>query len=402
MSTITIEELDPLIEQVKASLAAGCQAVLATLDRLAAWCHAARVECVRSLDDEQALHRVPPTPLRSQRDTDGLARGAAVLRSAPWFVRALADGQTSAAHLDELAHCLRRLDADQQQALLAGRAGILAVACSSTSAEFARFLRREERRVGRSPSEKRLEEQQRAVRLRARTDRETGMRVFTLWCDPLSAVSFEQRLDAAVEALFHDSPPAGCPADPLERHLFLRAHALLRLSEGSGAGGRPGRPEIIVVVDADAPTGCGAGPEIDWGLPVELPPRVLQALSGRSDIVPVVVRNGVVLHAPGELQLGRSTRLANRAQRRALRAMYATCAVPGCDVHFQHCKIHHVRWWRHGGATDLGNLLPLCHRHHGNVHLDGWELQLSERRELTIILPDGTVRTTGPPRRRAA
>lgn len=399
MSTITIEELDPLIEQVKASLAAGCQAVLATLDRLAAWCHAARVECVRSLDDEQALHRVPPTPLRSQRDTDGLARGAAVLRSAPWFVRALADGQTSAAHLDELAHCLRRLDADQQQALLAGRAGILAVACSSTSAEFARFLRREERRVGRSPGEKRLEEQQRAVRLRARTDRETGMRVFTLWCDPLSAVSFEQRLDTAVEALFHGTPPPGCPTDPLERHQFLRAHALLRLAEGGG--GAAGRPEIVVVVDTTADPGAGE-PAVDWGLPVEIPHRVLHELWGRATVMPVVVRNGVVLHAPGQLELGRSTRLANRAQRRALRALYPTCAIPGCDVGFSHCKIHHVTWWRHGGRTDLDNLLPLCHRHHANVHAQGRELALTADRQLTVRTPDGRCRTTGPPRRRVS
>lgn len=401
MSPSLLEQLEPLVEQVGVAATVEPQARLAALDRLAAWCHAARVECVRELEDAQTLHLAAPTPLRSQRDTDALARGAAVARKAPWFMQALADGETSAAHLDELAHCLRRLDADQQQALLAGDASILAVACSGTVADFARFLRREERRVGRLPTEKKLEEQQRAVRLRARTDRETGMRVFTLLCDPLSAVSFEQRLDTAVEALFHDSPPAGRPSDALERHLFLRAHALLRLSEGSASGTKPGRPEMIVVIDADAPA-TGGGPEVDWGLPVELPARVLQSLIGRSDTTPIVVRNGVVLHAPGELQLGRSTRLANRAQRRALRAMYATCAVPGCEVRFQHCKIHHVLWWRNGGTTDLSNLLPLCHRHHSNVHIDGWHIELSERRELRIRLPDGTLRTTGPPSRRAA
>ena len=116
----------------------------------------------------------------------------------------------------------------------------------------------------------------------------------------------------------------------------------------------------------------------------------------------VIVRNGVVLHAPGMLDLGRSTRLASRAQRRALRAMYRCCAVPGCDVRFDHCTMHHVVWWRHGGATDLHNLLPLCHRHHGNVHHDGWELRLGPQRRLTVTLPDGTVRSTGPPRRSAA
>lgn len=402
MTPAVLEQLAPLVEQVRNAHDQSPAEALGALDRLAAWCHAARLECIAELEADGTLHQVSPTPLRSQRDVDSLVRAGVVVRRAPQFHRALAAGRTSAAHLDELAHCLRRLDDEQQAALLAGEASLLAVACGGTAAEFARFLRREERRLGRHATEKQLEEQQRAVRLRARTDRETGMRVFTLLCDPLSAVSFEQRLDAAVEALFHDSAPAGCPADPVERYLFLRAHALLQLTEGSGVGGRPGRPEMVVVVDADSQANGHAGPEVDWGLPVELPARVLQTLAGRADIVPVVVRNGVVLHAPGELSLGRSTRLANRAQRRALRAMYATCAVPGCEVRFQHCKIHHVRWWRHGGATDLGNLLPLCHRHHRSVHLDGWDIELSDRRELTIRLPNGTVRTTGPPRRRAA
>ncbi len=54
-----------------------------------------------------------------------------------------------------------------------------------------------------------------------------------------------------------------------------------------------------------------------------------------------------------------SVRVANRAQRRALRAMYRTCGYPGCDVTFDRCDIHHVIEWLRHGATDLDNLLPL-------------------------------------------
>ena len=68
----------------------------------------------------------------------------------------------------------------------------------------------------------------------------------------------------------------------------------------------------------------------------------LAQMMGEGPVHPVVVRNGVVLHAPGELDLGRTTRLANRAQRRALRALYATCAIPGCSVRYDRCKLHHV------------------------------------------------------------
>ena len=146
----------------------------------------------------------------------------------------------------------------------------------------------------------------------------------------------------------------------------------------------------------------GARPKVDWGLPVEIPYSVLIELFSGADVYPVIVRNGVVLYAPGELDLGRTTRLANRAQRRALRALYPACAIPGCETRFERCKIHHVEWWRHGGRTDLENLLPLCVHHHAQVHHNGWVILLGPGRTLTLRLPDGTVHNTGPPGRRAA
>ena len=82
--------------------------------------------------------------------------------------------------------------------------------------------------------------------------------------------------------------------------------------------------------------------------------------------------------------------------------MYATCAIPGCGVRYDHCKLHHVIWWRHGGCTDLDNLLPVCSRHHHKIHDSGWEVTLGPNRQLTIRFPDGTVQSTGPPTIRAA
>ena len=154
---------------------------------------------------------------------------------------------------------------------------------------------------------------------------------------------------------------------------------------------------MIVVVDAtsDGP------PVVDWGLPVEIPHRILYELAGGdADVYPVIVRNGIILHAPGQLDLGRTTRLPNRAQRRALRALYPTCAIPGCQAGFDLCQIHHVIWWRHLGRTALANLIPLCTRHHHAVHDDGWQLTLQPDRTLTIAYPDGRQQTTGPPTRR--
>ncbi len=127
---------------------------------------------------------------------------------------------------------------------------------------------------------------------------------------------------------------------------------------------------------------------------------MLRRLFDTAHVHPIIVRGGVVLHAPGCLDLGRTTRVANRAQRRALRALYRTCAIPGCDTRYDLCQLHHIIWWEHGGSTDLANLLPLCVRHHHAVHDHGWHLVLAADRTLTITYPDGTSESTGRPTRR--
>jgi hypothetical protein len=120
--------------------------------------------------------------------------------------------------------------------------------------------------------------------------------------------------------------PELAPDDAGERVDFLRAHALVALTEGNGR--RAGRPEIVVVVDTTAPDADGT-PAVDWSLPVELPTSVLRRLWPTALIHPVALAGGVVVHAPGGLNLGRSTRLASRAQRRVLRALYPTCGTAG-------------------------------------------------------------------------
>ncbi len=174
------------------------------------------------------------------------------------------------------------------------------------------------------------------------------------------------------------------------------AHALVALTEGHGT--RSAVPEIVAVLDLTDPQPDGS-PTVDWGLPVELPAEVLRRLFDTADVHPIVVRGGVVLHAPGRLDLGRTTRVANRAQRRALRALYSTCAIPGCDTRYDLCQLHHIIWWEHGGCTDLANLLPLCVRHHHDVHDDGWHLDPGRRPVLDHHLPRR--HHTRPPDRRA-
>ena len=320
---------------------------------------------------------------------------AATVDALPSLGVALTDGDVSGAHVDVVGRALRALEPEHREQLAAQAGWLVEHAVASSPDQFERTVRAEVRRLQASDGMARLERQQRAARLRSWID-DDGM-----WCvfgrfDPETGLRLTGRLAATVDRLFAERRPDHAPSDAAQCQQFLRAHALVALIDGDAPD--PSRTEFVVVVDT---TGVSE-PIVDWGLPVELPLQVLHDLFEVADVHPVIVRNGVVLHAPGRLDLGRTTRIANRAQRRALRALYPSCGIPGCEVRYDWCKLHHVEWWERSGRSDLANLLPLCTRHHRAVHTHGWRLTLAADRTLTVEYPDGTRQTTGPPQRHAA
>lgn len=335
------------------------------------------------------------------RDAEQAVERAGLLGAAPALAAALEDGRVDAAHVDALGRGLRGLDPAQRRAVLSEEERLAAAAAACDADEFRRVVKRETDRVRAESGQQTLERQRRDARLWSWADRATGM-----WClsgrfDADTGAELARRLRAAKEHLFRTAQPATAPDDPVERDQHLAACALVELLLRPEGVPTSGRTEVVAVVEGGRPPD-ERGDHVDWGLPVELPVDVLHRLLGAADVHTIVTWNGLVLHAPGRLDLGRTTRIANAAQRRALRALYRTCGLPGCHTRFDECRIHHVHWWRHGGATDLANLLPLCSHHHARLHAEGWQLHLGPNRELTVTLPDGTVLATGPPGRRAA
>jgi Domain of unknown function (DUF222)/HNH endonuclease len=90
------------------------------------------------------------------------------------------------------------------------------------------------------------------------------------------------------------------------------------------------------------------------------------------------------------LEVGRTSRVVQPAQRTALAVRDGGCVFPGCQRPLAWCEAHHLRHWLHGGPTDLANLALLCRAHHRAVHEGGWRL---------IRQPDGRL-TAVPPHRR--
>jgi hypothetical protein len=393
------------ISAVRSDLAADVAAMESALrasTELKAWLAAGDAEIGSRLSAEVSFPEksIADCTRESQRDAARARERASTLGKVPGLAAALDAAEVTPGHVDAITSKAKPLNDETQRAEFFERVGgLLDVAAAASVEEFRRRLSLEARAVERDDGMERLERQRRKTGLRVWTDAE-GMWRFDGRFDPVLGVGLDARLQAELHARFAEAVPHTCPTDPVLKQHHLRALAFAALITGEGVS-RPGRGDTIVVVDADQPNGTG-GPTVDWGIPVEVPTRVLADLMHEGRVSTVVVRRGVILHAPGELELGRTTRLANRAQRRALRALYSTCSIPGCSVPFDRCKLHHVTWWRHGGRTDLVNLLPVCTHHHTKIHHDGWIVELGPNRQLTLRLPDGTIHNTGPPSRRAA
>lgn len=387
-----------------------CAALLAQLNSLRSWLESRMLAVTRRLDQlatespgifpEQIVADATRVTLTQAMQPFRRAKAVELL---PQFGAALADGAVNVDHVDVLARSVAGLDHATRQRLAERDDYLAEVATRTTSTEFGRTVRAEIRRVQADDGIARLERQRRDTRLRTWIDHETGM-----WClrgefDPETGGILEKRLNDALEALFHDATPDTCPADLMQKQHHLRALALFALTAQprSGKGGvrRSAAIDMSILIDAKTllDGALYPGSVVDCGLGIELPVETIRRMACCADITPIIVgADGV------RLELQRTTRLANRAQRRALRAMYRGCAVPGCCVAFDYVVIHHLKYFRSGGATNIDNLLPLCSKHHHLVHEGGWLFTLGADRTLVITRPDGTCMTTGPPKALAA
>jgi hypothetical protein len=380
------------------------RAGLCDIEAIRSWASAAEARIVFELGAVTAMPEasIAEATRSSVNTASRTCERSSTLDHADGFDDALVAGSIVTGHVDELTRAAKKLDDQAQRAELFERSEVLlADAERSTIERFRTLLAREVKSIQRDDGMERLERQQRATTLSAWTD-DDGMWNLRAKFDPLTGLKLSNAINRTLSTVFAEAVPESCPSDPVEKQKHLRALALERLIGGHRTVVSAGVPEFVSVIDADQSNGNSEA-IVDWGIDVEIPARVIAQLidSGAAKSTAVVVRNGVIVHAPGEMNLGRSARHASRDQRRALRGVYRGCAIPGCGTHFDRCKIHHITWWTNGGLTDLNNLLPVCVNHHHKIHDTGWNITLDEQRQLTVTLPDGTVMTTGPPSRLA-
>ena len=338
---------------------------------------------------EQLLRRARVTNHRAS----AVASRSRLLEVLPSFAEALADGSIHAEHLDALVPIMRDIDpaklAEFTDPTITN--GLLKIAQRGTPRELAKEARSVaavlDVRLGESEAE-RIHRQRRVrfVRHRDGTMSITGH---------LGAHGDEAR--RLVEQETNRQRAAQKDLSPEDRSTDeqLACDALLALIRGGATHGgvdTPVSPTFVVKVSVGDLVRlfehAGPGATTSAGVPLTADHvRRLFAATNIDGIIPVLLDQS---GWPIELAKAARQRLATLIQRAVLSTMYDTCAVPGCDVPFDDCDVHHLTDYD-GNNTVLANEAPICRHDHREHHSRRRRITLGPDRTITITLPDGSV-----------
>jgi len=382
---------------------AACAVLLGEVRQVRGWLDATEARVTSRLNElSAALGTAPAADVHVRAGGVSAGEGrrkerrADTLAQVPVFAEALSAGQVGTEHVDALAAAVAVLDHDTRTALFDRDLSLLGIAMHSTPEQFGRHVRSTIRTLELCAGVERNLQQRRDTYLTRRHNPATGMVEGRFALHPELASQIFTAVDREVAAMVTDGERRLDPeyVNRTVNRNRLAAEALGTLVAGGHQQRRPLEADITVIIDGRTLATGHLHPHsvCETGDGFDLPPSSVQRLFCAGSFTPIIVRSdGTVLDA------GRTIRTANRAQRRALRAMYRTCAAPECDVPFHRCEIHHIHWYERGGPTNLDNLIPLCSRHHHLVHDLGWHLHLAPDRTLTITPPNGTPPSGTPP-----
>lgn len=282
----------------------------------------------------------------SSKEAKAKERRAKVLEHAPAMANKLANGEITGSHADALADVTEQLDDDVRNEFLGHHELLADDAARRTPEEFTRDCRDLIRSIERDQGIERDRRQRRETRLSKTIDRD-GMYLLNGRFHPELGHAIFTAIDAETGKLV----TAG--GDRTVDRAAVAAEALGNLVSGGHRAARPREAEVLLLVDETTVVdGLHDQTVCEYGDGTPAPVSAAERFICNGHIVPII-RNpdGTIV------DIGRTQRLANRKQRRALRAMYRTCAFHGCNVNFDRCEIHHITPYEMGGQTDLANLL---------------------------------------------
>lgn len=304
---------------------------------------------------------------------------------------AFTDGRVGQRHAEVIGASLERVGraTDDRQVLQRIESELVDSAEQVDPRTLARIARRLEMQADPQAANRGEAEanKQRFLRLRVRPDGMVGLK-------GLLPQDAGEALRTALEAL---SPPES-PDVPREawrsatqRHADALEELARRALNADVLPDKAGRrPNLNVVVDLQTLTDPDSGRpgELEFTGPVT--GDTLERLGCDANVTRMVF-NG----ASRPIDLGRTTRIVSRGMRALLVARDRGCRMCGAPPAW--CEAHHAVWWRHGGTTDIGNLVLLCRACHRTVHSGHWTITIHHDNSVDFTRHDGTTRRRRPP-----
>ena len=155
------------------------------------------------------------------------------------------------------------------------------------------------------------------------------------------------------------------PAKPAAEQMEAAFWNIVRGDTGGVAAAAP-RPIVIVPIDDHTRIVAGNGDDVILTLTDGTTMTGAEYLAAEFG---EALKVAAFHPATGAVNLYRADRFANQKQRDLASMVSPVCAFPGCRHGAYGCEMHHVHPWKHGGATNLDNLAPLC-RYHNRVNDD--------------------------------
>jgi hypothetical protein len=314
----------------------------------------------------------------SRPDAARLVRSARLARDHERTGKALASGEMSVAHVDELGRAVR----DREAVFVEHEPVLVDAARTLAPAKFAIVARR-----WRGYADDVLGNGAPADVFAARrlhvAPTSGGIVVGDFTLDPDTGGRFIAALDALAP------PDPGHGTEPARSLAQRRADALGDMADlvlgGAEPSARP-RVGIGVLTDVDTLLGLRPGDLLAARSDVEGVGPVAPETVRRLGCDAVLTR--MVLAPSRVLDVGRPTKVVPDHLRRAVTARDGGCVFPGCDRPQAWCDVHHVVPRHRGGPTAEHNLVLLCRRHHVACHEGDWNI---------IRGPDGWTAERAPP-----
>ena len=183
------------------------------------------------------------------------------------------------------------------------------------------------------------------------------------YLDPVEGAKLSEALTRLMPRTGRDDPRT-----PKQR----RADALADLTNAGMANQHPlGVSQLSVLVDLeDLATDAGAILEDNSALGA----RMFDLLTCTAIISVILGTRRQDVFVP--LALARGKRAATASQWQALIARDRGCI--RCGRAPRYCQAHHIHHWRHGGKTDLSNLVLLCGRCHHDLHFGQYTITITQ------------------------